>query len=344
MLEQKSESDLPPLPASFTVLPMPSFLLQVLRFAVAAAAMMPVALFAQDALQPQKIADGVYAFIGDTSEISAANRGFVGNSGFIVGPSGVVVIDTGTSYRQGRRMLEAIARITDKPVELVINTHAVQEFLFGNAAFEERGIPILAHRETTKLMKARCEHCLANLKPVLGAELEGTRLVAPQRQIDANTTVDAGARRLNMIYLGWASTPGDLAVFDPDSGVLFTGGLVCIGRIPDIRDSDFEGWQRALKQLHEFRPVHIVPGHGPVSGPEGIAQTAAYLDALDQVIKSLYAESSSLMEAVERAVLPAYRDWPMYATTHRQNALHRYLQLELQDLGGDPRSTALPQQ
>ncbi len=344
MLEQKSETDLPRPPVSFTVRPMRSFLMQVLRFTVAAAAAMPVTLVAQDALQPQQVADAVYAFIGDTGEISAANRGFVGNSGFIVGPSGVVVIDTGTSYRQGRRMLEAIARITDKPVELVINTHAVQEFLFGNAAFEERGIPILAHRETTKLMKARCGHCLENLKPVLGAELEGTRLVTPQRQIDATTTVDAGGRRLTLIYLGWASTPGDLAVFDPDSGVLFAGGLVCIDRIPDIRDSDFEGWQRALKQLQEFKPARVVPGHGPISGPEAITQTAAYLDALDRVIKSLYAESSSLMDAVEKAVLPAYRDWPMYATTHRQNALHRYLQLELQDLGGDPRSTALPQQ
>lgn len=344
MLEQKSETDLPRPPASFTVRPMRSFLMQVLRFMVAAAAAMPLALVAQDALQPQQVAEAVYAFIGDTGEISAANRGFVGNSGFIVGPSGVVVIDTGTSYRQGRRMLEAIARITDRPVELVINTHAVQEFLFGNAAFEERGIPILAHRETTKLMKARCGHCLENLKPVLGAELEGTRLVTPQRQIDATTTVDAGGRRLTLIYPGWASTPGDLAVFDPDSGVLFAGGLVSVGRIPDIRDSDFEGWQRALKQLQEFKPARVVPGHGPISGPEAITQTAAYLDALDRVIKSLYAESSSLMDAVEKAVLPAYHDWPMYATTHRQNALHRYLQLELQDLGGDPRSTVLPQQ
>jgi len=260
-----------------------------------------------------------------------------------VGPSGVVVIDTGTSYRHGRRMLEAIARTTDKPVELVIVTHAVQEFLFGNAAFAERGVTILAHSETTKLMKARCEHCLENLKPVLGEELEGTRLVPPQRDIDATTTIDAGGRRLELIYLGWAGTPGDLAVLDPASGVLFAGGLVSIGRIPDIRDSDFEGWQRTLRRLQEFSFGRVVPGHGPVSGRGAIGQTAGYLDALDSVVKSLYADSSSLMESVEKAVLPAYRDWSMYATTHRQNALHRYLQLELQDLGGDPRSTALPQ-
>ena len=342
MLDQNIPADLPPPPASATVWPMPSMLMRALLFTVIAVAMMPVALLAQT-LHAEKVADGVYAFIGDTGEISAANRGFVGNSGFIVGASGVVVIDSGTSYRHGRRMLEAIARVTDKPVELVIVTHAVQEFLFGNAAFAERGIALLAHRETAKLMRARCEHCLENLKPVLGEELEGTRLVPPQREIDATTTIDAGGRRLELIYLGWASTPGDLAVLDVESGVLFAGGMISIGRIPDIRDCDFEGWQRALRQLEGFKPARIVPGHGPISGPEAIAGTAAYLDALDQVVKALYAESSSLMESVEKATLPAYRDWSLYATTHRQNALHRYLQLELQDLGGDPRSIALPQ-
>jgi len=322
---------------------MGSKFMHCLHHIVAIAALLPSMALAQETLQPQKVADGVYAFIGEAGEISAANRGFVGNSGFIVCPSGVVVIDTGTSYRHGRRMLDAIARVTDKPVELVIVTHAVQEFLFGNAAFEERGIPILAHRETTKLMKVRCEHCLENLRPVLGKELEGTRLVLPKRGIDATTTIEGGGRRLELIYLGWASTPGDLAVLDLKSGVLFAGGMVSIGRIPDIRDSDFEGWQRALLRLDEFKPARVVPGHGPVSGREAITQTSAYLDALDRVIKSLYAESSSLMESVEKAILPDYRDWSMYATTHRQNALHRYLQLELQDLGGDPRSTALPQ-
>ena len=315
----------------------------ILPLVFAAFAWMPCALLAQDVLEPDQIADGVYAFIGDAAEISAANRGFVGNSGFIVGSTGVTVIDTGTSYRHGRRMLEAIARVSDKPVELVIVTHAVQEFLFGNTAFAERGIAIIAHRETTKLMKARCEHCLKNLGPVLGAELEGTRLVLPQREVDATTTIEASGRRLKLIYLGWASTPGDVAVFDPDSGVLFTGGLVSVGRIPDIRDSDFEGWQRALKSLEAVKPSRIVPGHGPVSGASVIAATAAYLDALDNIVKALYAESSSLMDSVEKATLPAYRNWSLYATTHRQNALHRYLQLELQDLGGDPRSTALPQ-
>ena len=325
--------------------PVKPLLRRRLQIAVAAAlTVLPLALPAQQMLQPQQVADGVYAFIGESGEISALNRGFVGNSGFIVGPTGVVVVDTGATYRHGRRMIEAIGRITGKPIELVIVTHAVQEFLFGNAAFAERGIPILAHSETGKLMRARCEHCLKNLRPLLGGELEGTRLVLPQREILESTNITAGGRQLELIYPGWASTPGDLAVLDHESRVLFAGGLVSVGRIPDIRDSDFEGWQQALHQLSASGPVHVVPGYGPVSGPDAIALTADYLTALDRKMKALYAESSSLMESVENAALPAYRDWSTYEFIHRKNALHRYLQLELQDLGGDPRSTAMPQQ
>ena len=42
--------------------------------------------------------------------------------------------------------------VTDKPVRLALITHARQEFLFGAAAFRERGIPIHMHRETARLM------------------------------------------------------------------------------------------------------------------------------------------------------------------------------------------------
>ena len=298
---------------------------------------------AAEDLWPEEVADGVYAFVADTGEISPANRGNVGNSGFIVGPTGVVVIDTGISYRHGRRMLAAIGRVTAKPVELVVVTHAVQEFLFGNAAFEDRGVAILAHSETAALMKARCAHCLDNLRPILGDELEGTRLVLPQRQVRENTTIRAGGRMLELLYLGWASTPGDLAVFDRTTGTLFAGGLVAVNRVPEIRDCDFEGWTRALETLQGLPVKRVVPGHGAVAGPDAIRSIADYLHALDGKIKALYARSSSLLEAMDNAALPAYSGWAVYATTHRQNALHRYLQLEIEELGGDPRSTALPQ-
>jgi len=309
------------------------------------AALMAVAcLAADDALAPRKIAEGVYAFIGEGGEPAAENRGFAANSGFIVGPTGVTVIDTGSSLRHGRRMIEAIARVTSRPVELVIDTHAIQEFIFGNGAFRDARIPILAHRETADLMRVRCSHCLDRLRPVLGDELRGTTLVLPDRLVDAGGPIRSGGRDLELLYFGWAATPGDLAVLDRASGTLFAGGLAVSGRIPEIRDSDFDGWLQALQRLRGMAVARVVPGFGPVGGPQVLADTEAYLRALDERVRGLYAKNTSLLESVEQAGLPAYASWRLYADSHRRNAQHRYLQLETLDLGGTPRSVALPGQ
>ncbi len=287
-------------------------------------------------LEPVKVADGVYAFIGGAGEPGADNAGNIGNSGFIVGDDGVVVVDTGISYRHGRAMLEAIARITPRPVRLAIITHAVQEFVFGSAAFEERGIALAAHAQSVELMRSRCEHCLEGLNKVLGAQLmEGSRLVLPTRIVEGSTPLAVAGLQLQLLYFGWAATPGDLAVYHPASGVLFAGGLVSSGRIPELRDGKIAGWLAALERLEEMPVRWVVPGHGPVSTPAAIAQTRAYLLALDARVRALYASGASLLEAVDQVDLPEYSGWDMYPVAHRRNAHQRYLELELAEFGGE---------
>jgi glyoxylase-like metal-dependent hydrolase (beta-lactamase superfamily II) len=286
------------------------------------------------ALQPVRVADAVYAFIGDPGELGPANGGEVGNAGFIVGSTGVVVIDTGVSYRHGKAMVQAIRKISPLPLELVIITHAVQEFLFGNAAFAELNVPLLTHAESAELMRSRCDHCLSNLHKILGEEaMRGTRLVVPERTVTESTVLDVAGRRLDLLFYGWASTPGDLAVLDRESGVLFAGGLVANQRIPELRDGKLDGWLQALDRLEQLPARAIVPGHGTVGGKEQVQATAAYLRALDAKVRALYKEGASLMQAVDTADLPAYAGWSMYPVSHRQNVLHRYLQLEVDELG-----------
>jgi glyoxylase-like metal-dependent hydrolase (beta-lactamase superfamily II) len=285
------------------------------------------------ALEPVRVAPGVYAFIGDIGQPSVENGADTGNSGFIVGDDGVVVIDTGVSCRHGLDMLAAIAAVTDLPVRLVIITHGVQEFLFGSAAFADRGIPILAHRATVELMRSRCEHCLANLVALLGEErMRGTRVVLPQRTVDAATTLQIAGRTLELLHFGWAATPGDLAVLDRISGVLFAGGLVTSARIPELRDGKLQGWMDALTALQEIPARLVVPGHGPVASPDAIAATRAYLGALDRKARELYDAGRSLLEAVDESALPEYAHWGSYPVLNRKNLQQRYLEYELQDL------------
>jgi glyoxylase-like metal-dependent hydrolase (beta-lactamase superfamily II) len=286
------------------------------------------------ALEPLEVGAGVYAFLGGSGEPTVENEGNVGNSGFIIGADGVVVVDTGISYRHGQAMLQAIARVTPKPVQLVIVTHAVQEFLFGNAAFAERGIPLLAHAKSAELMRSRCEHCLANLNQLLGSELmAGSRVVLPTRTVEGSTQLTIAGRELELLHYGWAATPGDLAVYDRTSGVLFAGGLVSARRIPELRDGKLAGWLAALDRLETSATRWVVPGHGPVSTPAVFAQTRSYLRALDARVREVYDAGASLLEAVDMVDLPQYRDWDMYPVTHRKNAHQRYLELELEEFG-----------
>ena len=309
------------------------------RHFVALLVLLPCAISPARALTPVPVARDVYAFVGGAEEASANNGG---NAGFIVGSRAVTVVDTGISHRQGERMIEAIRRVTDKPIELVIITHATQEFVFGASAFEAQGATIAAQRETIELMKARCAHCLENLRAVLGPEFDGSRLVLPARAFDKSIRVDSGGTTLELLYFGWASTPGDLVVYHPDTQTAFAGGMVTAGYVPSIRDCDFGGWRAALDALKRLPIRHLVPGFGPVGGAEAIDATAQYLNALDAKMRALYRANSSLMESLEHADLPAYRGWGAYDPHQRQNAQHRYLQIEAEDFGGDPRSTAIP--
>jgi len=232
--------------------------------AASGSAVLPAVATGRDIPKPVELAPGVYAMLGNGDAVAPRNHGIVANNGFLVGPSGVVVIDTGSSYRYGRAMIEAIHRVTPLPIELVILTHQAPEFVFGAAAFRDAGVPILAHRRTAELIAARCAICLKNLRRTLGEdEMAGSRVTVPDRTVDDSTRLQVGGRELELLYFGTAATPGDLAVRDVQTGVLFAGALVNIGRIPELRNESIPGWLAALKQIDNTPGVAKVVPAGP---------------------------------------------------------------------------------
>lgn len=286
-----------------------------------------------DALRPVRVADRVYAFVGLPGDISPENRGRIGNSGFIVGDTGIIVVDTGVSHRHGLELRAAIREVSDLPVALVIITHAVQEFLYGTTVFVAESVPLLCHEKSAALMRERCEHCLENLRLILGDdEMAGTRLVVPTETVPATTEIQVAGRQLSLIHPGWASTPGDLMVLDRATGVMFTGGVVVNGRVPELRDGRFDDWIAALEAFDTIGASVLVPGYGPPLPSTEATITRDYLLALDRRVRELFDGGASLMEAVEQGTLPGYSGWSGYETVHRKNVLGRYLQLELEDL------------
>ena len=275
------------------------------------------------------IAPGVYMVAGSGGAADEKNQGRIGNAGFIVGDRGVIAIDSGTSYAHGRELLALIAEVTDQPVRVALITHTRPEFLFGAAAFRERGIPIRMHSLTARLMASRCETCLKTLRQTLGDEaMRGTAMYQTDQQFDASHSLDLIGRPVEVLYFGHSSGPGDIAVLDVQSDVLYAGGLLDAQRIPDIQDSDLAGWQQALRDLQAMGLARVVPGHGAVSSASLIMTMQHYLTQLEARTRSLVEKGASLLSVSEDGELPEFENWDQYDTIHRRNASIAFLRFE----------------
>lgn len=275
------------------------------------------------------VAPDVYALLGSGGEITPENGGRTANVAFVVGPRGVIVVDTGISYREGEEIIAAVKSISTRPIRLVILTHPSQEAIFGAAAFQARGIPILAHRRSAELIAARCDTCLRNLRATLGDEaMAATLVVKPDRLIDSDETLELIGRPVRLIAPQWSSAPGAVAVFDEWSSTLIAGNLITINRIPDMRDANPKAWRDALVQLESMRCRHLVGGYGPVGNCADIAAFAHYFAALESRVEALMKDGVSLAELRDRCDLPEFARWDQYATLHPQNANYTYLRLE----------------
>lgn len=276
-----------------------------------------------------QVGDGVYMVCGTGGEVDATNRGRIGNAGFIVGEQGVIAVDVGTSYRHATALLDAIRCVTDKPVRLALVTHVHQEFLFGAAAFQERGIPIHMQRSAADLMAARCANCLKTLRRVLGEEeMRDTAMFKPDRVFDDSHTLAAIGRPVRVLHFGHSSGPGDIAVFDERSAVMFAGGLVDQYRIPDVQDSELPGWRAALQAMFALRVSAVVPGHGPAASSEVIGTTRRYLDLLEARVRQLVLHGAALSEVPDASGLDEFKDWDQYDTIHRRNASILFVRVE----------------
>jgi glyoxylase-like metal-dependent hydrolase (beta-lactamase superfamily II) len=286
-----------------------------------------------DDVQAVEVAPGVYMLPGVAGEVDNVTRGRNGNAGFIVGTTGVLAIETGTSYRHGRALLAAIERVTQKPVRRVLITHTRQEFLFGAAAYRERGIPIAMNRKAAQLMAARCETCLKTLRRVLGdEEMAGTTMFKPDLEFDDAAELDIIGRPVRILYFGHSSGPGDIAVLDTQTRTLFAGGLLDWKRIPDIQDSDFAEWRHALVSLRGMAIDNIVPGHGPRADRTAIDANERYLNQLEARVLELLKKGAALSEVPDATTLPEFANWDQYETVHRRNASVLFVRKERQQM------------
>src|SRR5579871_6114178 len=76
-----------------------------------------------------------------------------GNSGVIVGEKGVILVDAKTTTDGGKQLLDAVAKISPKPVTTVLLTHSDGDHVGGLTAFP-KGLTIIAQENNKKEQEA----------------------------------------------------------------------------------------------------------------------------------------------------------------------------------------------
>ena len=303
------------------------------RTAIAIIAQLPLCALAGGFGSLQPIAPGVFVQRGADEAPSTANRGAVANLGVLLGPTGVIVVNTGSSAEHGAALLAEVARLTDRPVVLAIDTQASADQVLGNAAFRTRGIPVLAHRATESFMREHCDACIADVKATGDNDaLDVTKVAWPNRLIDGGQSIRAGGRAVRILHFGWTERPGSLAVLDLETGVLFSGNLASFGVVPQTHLGRLDKWIAALGELQALSPAIVVPAHGAPGPAVQLARMRGYLQELLDGVRAAYRRGDGLMETVNGLQLPKYRGWALYDAYRRHNVHFAYLQVEQDDL------------
>ena len=220
--------------------------------------------FASEKLQLQKVTDDVYAIVGGLGNRTPDNLGNNATFGFVVTSEGVVVIDSGGTYKGAEEIHRLIKSITDVPISIVINTGGQDHRWLGNGYFKEQGAKLIASKKAVEDQKARTQDQFIMLGNLVGDEgLIGTDAVYAEQTFDDKLVLELGSVEFEIFHMGQAHTPGDSFVWLPQKKIMFTGDIVYTQRMLRVGShSSAKSWINVYESMAAYKPEHIVPGHG----------------------------------------------------------------------------------
>ncbi|WP_186382440.1 MBL fold metallo-hydrolase [Amycolatopsis rhizosphaerae] len=273
------------------------------------------------------------------------------NSGLIVNGGQGLVVDTQNDMPMARALHSAIQSMPHAPgVDMVVNTHGDGDHWNGNLLFD--GATIIASEATLEDIRG---HWLDPSKIDAYAQgdtafaefmrwrrdvfnYEGWRPVHPNQTYTEQLRLDVGNIQVELHEFGPAHTSGDTIVWVPDAGVLYSGDLVFTASTPIMWGGPLSRCVEACDRILALEPHTIVPGHGPIIGPEGIAPIRDYLTFVIEYAKTAYQQGKSPREAYDELDLTPWRSWPHLSRTY-QNINLIYRELDPQNFKGDVRDT-----
>jgi glyoxylase-like metal-dependent hydrolase (beta-lactamase superfamily II) len=311
------------------------------RLAAAAAALLAPAIAAaaveaaasDDGARMLRIAENVFVIEHD----DATDEWPHGNTGVIVGRTGLFVIDSGYLPSRARADIELIRSVTDKPVRFLMTTHWHFDHNNGASAYRDAfpGVTLLAERNTARWIELNQAYwkalstaegsprraALADLGPAIAekrraelAELESLEVVTPTFLFDGRLSFDFEGTPIEIEDRGRANSPNDATIWLPRERVLFAGDILVRSPLPYVGASWPVHWAAVLRDLEALPAAAIVPGHGPVQADHAYTRSVReLLETTLERVEGLVRKGRSLAEVQDDLNLDDVRarvpDW-----------------------------------
>jgi cyclase len=185
------------------------------------------------------------------------NPAVPGNVTVLVTDEGVIMVDDKFAWDY-ENIMSMIASITDQPVKYVINTHFHGDHSGGNEQAQADGAVVVASEN------ARIKFIESNQGGV------------PDITLDEHAFVHLGGKVVELFRFGQSHTDGDVVVYFPEHGVLAAGDMFTYGNdVPQLIDyaggGSARAWSRTLDEVLRLDFDTVVPGHGPITSKNELA-------------------------------------------------------------------------
>jgi cyclase len=242
-----------------------------------------------------KVAENVYSY----EDFHAGAEKFTTTNLFVVASDGVLLADAQGSAAATTRLVEAIAKVTPKPIKYVVIASDHGDHTGGNASLPP-GVTYIIH-PTSKAILARSAN---GWKPPADAVL-----------VSDSSAFKLGDLDFEVAFLGRAHTGGDLAVWLPRQKILFLSEIYLNRVFPAMRSAYPSEWLKALDRAEAMKPDIYVAGHGfTETGPVSREEIVNYHKAMQAVIaevRRLHDAGVPVEQAVQQANWGEYAAWTL---------------------------------
>lgn len=299
----------------------------------------------------EKINKNVFVMHGPEMEPNEENEGFMNNPAIIEGKTSLIIVDPGGNYNIGKKIVEEVKKVSNKPVVAIFNTHKHGDHWFSNKSFLEvwPNAKIYALENMIKEVKREAADQWYEILERLSGNLEGTKPYAfPIIGLNDGDKLEIDGEHFVMHHpFLHMHTDSDILIEHVDSLTLFTGDNIIHNRFGgfDGSSSVFENMKllEVMKdQKGSFNKKYnlIVPGHGPSSGDytKVIDPFLNYLKVITKYAKQAYDEDMEAFEIVDDvdaalAEFPnGYQKWDAYEVQMRKHLSKAYAEIEAKDM------------